>query len=133
MTIHHLNPPELFDSTPYGFSQVVVATGARVIAVSGQVAWTPERALVGAGDLEAEATRALRNLETALRTADADLGNVISLRIYVVDYTPADSDAITRALTSVFAADRRPTATWIGVSTLARPDLRIEIEAMAIA
>lgn len=34
-----VNPPGLFPSLQHGFSQVVVARGARMVFLSGQTAW----------------------------------------------------------------------------------------------
>ena len=133
MTKKYSNPEELLDSVQYGFSQVVSAVGTRFISVSGQVAWTADQVLVGRGDIYAETVKSLENLEVALHSVSAELSDVISLRIYIVDYDRlADSDHISRALLKFFPKGKAPTATWVGVESLANPDFRIEIEAMAV-
>ena len=33
-----INPPELFDSLQYGFSQIVTSSGGKTVYLSGQVA-----------------------------------------------------------------------------------------------
>ena len=132
MAIERGNPDELFDSVQYGFSQAVAASGTRIVSVSGQVAWTADQELVGRGDLHLETVKALENLQIALRSVRAELSDVIALRIYIVDYTQAESESISRALKMFFPEDEAPTATWIGVSCLANPDFRIEIEATAV-
>lgn len=74
------NPPELFDSRPHGFSQVVVAAAAgRLIHLSGQVAWDADRQIVGAGDLAVQVIQSLRNIELALRHVGAGLQHVVAL------------------------------------------------------
>ena len=132
MTIERGNPDELFDSVQYGFSQAVAASGTRVVSVSGQVAWNADQALIGGNDLNAETTKALENLRVALRSVRAELDDVISLRIYIVDYKLEESESISRALKAFFPEGKEPAATWVGVSCLANPDFRIEIEAMAV-
>lgn len=132
-TRRQANPPELFDSLQYGFSQAVAASGARLIAVSGQVAWDRDLQPIGGDDLEAQARAALANLETALKALEASLADVLALRLYIVDFESQDSAAVTRALAAVFPSDAAPAATWIGVTALARPELKIEIEALALA
>ena len=92
MTKEWGNPSELFNSVQYGFSQVVAASGARIVSVSGQVAWSADQVLVGRGDLYAETTKALENLRVALRSVRAELDDVISLRIYIVDYKLEESE-----------------------------------------
>jgi enamine deaminase RidA (YjgF/YER057c/UK114 family) len=132
MTVERGNPDGLFNSVQYGFSQAVSARGARIVSISGQVAWAADEELVGGGDLHAEATKALENLRVALGSVRAKLSDVVSLRLYIVDYEREDSDAISRALKAFFPEGEAPTATWVGVSCLANPDFRIEIEAMAV-
>jgi enamine deaminase RidA (YjgF/YER057c/UK114 family) len=127
------NPDALFNSVQYGFSQAVAARGSRLIAVSGQVAWNAEQELVGGEDLAAQTQAALANLQTALRSVDAELADVIALRIYVVDLENQDSGAVTSALQAFFPAHTAPAATWIGVLSLANPALKVEIEATAVA
>ncbi len=132
MIIERGNPDELFDSVQYGFSQVVVASGTRMISISGQVAWNADQELIGGDSLYAETTQALENLQVALRSVQAELSDVISLRLYIVDYQREESASISCALKAFFPEGQGPTATWIGVSCLANPDFRIEIEAMAV-
>ena len=132
MTIERGNPKELFDSVQYGFSQAVAARGTRIVAIAGQVAWNAEQEIVGGGDLYLETVKALENLQIALGSVRAELSDVIALRIYIVDYKREESEGISRALKAFFAEGEAPTATWIGVSCLANPDFRIEIEATAV-
>lgn len=133
MSVKRGNPKELFNSTQYGFSQAVSAKGTRVVCISGQVAWDAGQTLTGAGDLYAETSKSLENLRIALESVDARLADVISLRIYIVDYKLEESDFISRALKEFFPEGAEPAATWVGVNCLANPDFRIEIEAMAVA
>lgn len=110
-----------------------MATGTRMISVSGQVAWTAVQEIIGQGDIYAETVKALENLQIALRSVSAELSDIIGLRIYIVDYDRvADSDLISKALLEFFPEGQAPTATWIGVASLANPDFRIEIEATAV-
>ena len=130
--IEFKNPKELFNSVPYGFSQVSIAKGARIVSLSGQVGWTAEQELVGRGDIYAETCKALENVQTALASGGATLADIASMRIYIVDYKRAESPEISRALHKFFPQGQAPTATWVGVSALANPDFRIEIEVMAV-
>jgi enamine deaminase RidA (YjgF/YER057c/UK114 family) len=47
MPKNYLNPPSVFPSVEFGFSQGVVASGTRTLYVSGQTAWDADRQLVG--------------------------------------------------------------------------------------
>ena len=107
--------------------------GRRLISVSGQVAWNRDLELIGGDELEAQTRAALSNLETALEALDAGLADVVALRIYIVDFQSQDSGAVSAALKEFFPREAAPAATWIGVTALARPELMVEIEAMAVA
>ena len=132
MSIERGNPQELFNSVQYGFSQAVAARGTRIISIAGQVAWNAEEEIMGGGDLHLETMKALENLQIALRSVRAELSHVIALRLYIVDYQREEAADISRALKAFFPEGEAPTATWIGVSCLANPDFRIEIEATAV-
>ena len=132
MSTERGNPKELFNSTQYGFSQAISAKGSRIVSISGQVAWDKNQTLAGGSDLYSETSKSLENLKVALQSVSADICDVISLRIYIVDYKLEESGLITKALKEFFSEGNEPTATWVGVSCLANPDFRIEIEAMAV-
>ena len=126
----YINPNSLFPSEQYGFSQVVVTTGARTIYVSGQTARDTQQKT--AGNLAEQTVKALRNVETALAAAGATLADVAVLRIYIVDYQIEQGSTISGALKQFFPADRLPCSTWVGVAALAAPEFLIEIEATAV-
>ena len=132
MPKEHLNPPTLFASLPYGFSQAVATTGGRMVYLSGQTAWDANQQIVGGADLGAQTRQALRNVQLGLAAAGGTLADVVSLRLYVVNPQPGDTGPVGEALREVFPADKPPASTWLGVVALARPEFLIEIEAIAV-
>jgi enamine deaminase RidA (YjgF/YER057c/UK114 family) len=60
------------------------------------------------------------------------LTDVVALRIYVVNYRPADASSVGGILREFFPGVNPPTSTWIGVSSLAVEDFLIETEAVAV-
>jgi enamine deaminase RidA (YjgF/YER057c/UK114 family) len=132
MSKEYINPPSLFPSRDHGFSQAVVASGTRTLYVSGQTAWDANRRLVGGTDLAEQARQAFRNLNTVVEASGGTTSDVVSLRIYVVDYGPEKAEAVGTALREAFSGPARPAATWIGVVSLADPGFLIEIEATAV-
>jgi 2-iminobutanoate/2-iminopropanoate deaminase len=125
----HVNPASLFPSVEHGFSQVVVASGAKTVFISGQTAWDANKRIVGQ-DCGEQARQALRNVRTAVEAAGGTLGDIVSLRIYVV-HIAENVEAIGSALRDVFTTNP-PASTWIGVSSLAVPEFLIEVEATAV-
>lgn len=132
MSHRSIHPPELFDARRSGFAQVVVAEGKRTVYLSGQVAWGPERTIVGVGDFPAQVDEAFMNVQRAMQAAGASLADVVSLRIYIVQAHMAENAAVRDALLKYFPGEHPPASTWIGVAGLAHPDFLVEIEAIAV-
>jgi enamine deaminase RidA (YjgF/YER057c/UK114 family) len=132
MPKEYINPSSLFRSRDSGFSQAVAASGTRTLYVSGQTAWDAKRQLVGGADLAEQARQAFRNLQTVVEAGGGTISDVVSLRIYVVNYGPDKAAAVGNALRESFDGPGRPATTWIGVVSLADPGFLIEIEATAV-
>ena len=132
MPKEYLNPNSLFSSLPHGFSQVVIATGRKMVFISGQTAWDLRKNIVGGDSVLEQARQAFRNLEKAMEAAGGTLKDVVALRIYVVDYQAESGTAVGIALREFFSPENPPASTWIGVSALAAPEFLIEIEATAV-
>jgi len=132
MPREYINPKTLFSSLEHGFSQIVSASGAKTIYISGQTAWNADKQLVGGTDLAQQSRQALRNVQAAVEAVGGTLADVVALRIYIVNYRPEQADAVGGALREFFPKEERPASTWIGVSALAVADFLIEIEATAV-
>ncbi|HEX3182404.1 MAG TPA: RidA family protein [Beijerinckiaceae bacterium] len=129
-TIEHLHPKGLFHNP--AFSQAVVASGTRTVYVSGQVSIDENGALVGAGDLAAQTTQAMRNVGLALAAAGASYADVVKITTFVVNYAPEHRAVIAKARAPFFPSGKPPASTLLGVSALALPEWLIEIEAVAV-
>jgi enamine deaminase RidA (YjgF/YER057c/UK114 family) len=132
MPKEYINPNSLFTSLPHGFSQVVIASGRKMVFISGQTAWDPQKNIVGGDSVLEQARQAFRNLEKAMEAAGGTLKDVVALRIYVVDYQAESGTAVGTALREFFSPQNPPASTWIGVSALAAPEFLIEMEATAV-
>jgi enamine deaminase RidA (YjgF/YER057c/UK114 family) len=130
MTLELINPQDL--PTPASYTQVVAATGSRLVFVAGQVADDAQGNLVAPGDLPGQARQAFANVGRALAAASARPENVARITIYVVHHRPEYLPAISEARLAVFG-DHRPADTLVGVETLAEPGYLIEVEAIAVA
>jgi 2-iminobutanoate/2-iminopropanoate deaminase len=128
----YVNPSSLFPSLPHGFSQVVVASGRKMVFISGQTAWDVRKNIVGGDSLLEQARQVLRNVEAAIEVTGGTLKDVVALWIYIVNYQADSAKAVGSALREFFSAETSPASTWIGVSALAVPEFLIEIEAMAV-
>jgi 2-iminobutanoate/2-iminopropanoate deaminase len=125
-----INPDTLFNSTQYGFSQITVGQGSKIITLSGQVAWDINETLIG-DDLASQVIVALENIQTGMVAAGGSLDDILSLRIYIKQSEMEDAVGIREGLQTFFPEDP-PTSTWLAVPSLARPEFLVEIEAMGV-
>ena len=132
MPKEYVNPNSLFPSMQHRFSQVVVASGRKMVFISGQTAWDIKKKIVGGDSLLEQARQALRNVQAAIEATGGTLKDIVSLRIYIVNYEPENAEAVGIALQEFFSSENPPASTWIGVSALAVPEFLIEIEAIAV-
>jgi 2-iminobutanoate/2-iminopropanoate deaminase len=124
----YINPPGL--STPTGYTHVVVAADRRTVYIAGQVALDSTGKLVGPGDFRAQAEQVFANLSRALASVGASFADVVKTTTFITDakQVPALRDIRTRYLDPKYL----PASTLLVVSALARPELLIEIEAVAV-
>jgi enamine deaminase RidA (YjgF/YER057c/UK114 family) len=109
----------------YGYSRVVRA--GDLVLTAGCTS-TVDGVVTGVGDAHAQARTALEIALAALRSAGADVTDVVRTRIYVTDR--ACADAVGRAHGEVFGAVR-PAATMIIVAGLLHPDMLVEFDVEA--
>jgi reactive intermediate/imine deaminase len=122
------NPPTL--STPTGYTHIVEVTGPnKTVYISGQIALDHSGQLVGAGDMKAQAAQVFKNLESALTAAGATFSNVVKMNTYVTDM---DKLPDVREIRARYFGTVTPASTLVQVVHLARPDLMIEVEVIAV-
>jgi enamine deaminase RidA (YjgF/YER057c/UK114 family) len=124
----YLNPPTLVK--PNGYTHVVVAPDARTVYVAGQVAFDSTGQLVGGSDFQAQADRVFQNLRRALSSVGWSLDDVVKTTTFVTDQKNVEK---LREIRLKYLDKAHPPAnTLVVVSSLARPNLLIEIEAVAV-
>ncbi len=116
----------------FGYVQANEVTNPqRVLVCAGQTSVDENGAPVHAGDIGAQAAKALDNVEVVLKEAGFDLGDVVRLNIYTTDvdgflqnYGPVAE--------RLGQAGCRQASTLLGVTRLAFPELMVEIEVTAV-
>jgi enamine deaminase RidA (YjgF/YER057c/UK114 family) len=117
----------------FGYVQAHEVTGGeRTLYCAGQTSVDAYGGPMHPGDMAAQVSRALDNLETVLHEADMKLEHVVRLNYYTTD-VDLFLEAGATALPRLIEAGCRPASTLLGVDRLAFPELMVEIEATAIA
>lgn len=126
-----INPPELSDSSQY-YSHIAIAPhGGTTIYIAGQTA-TESDPIGGLGDKRAEMKKAFSNLRIAIAASGAKPDDVVSINVYIVNYTEADLKFLAEEEAALFKAGQMPTSTLVPVPRLALDDLLFEINAIAV-
>lgn len=132
MTIEHINPPGLWP--PEAMTHVVAASGGRTLYLSGQGPYNADQQLIGPGDHQAQFEQAFRNVVVALAGAGATWRDVVKVVYFVVGVTPEVLEGFGAAMYGVLGEDAEPApaATFVGVASLAYPEMLVEIDVIAV-
>ncbi|MCA9525212.1 MAG: RidA family protein [Myxococcales bacterium] len=114
-----------------GYANGIVATG-RVLAIAGQVGWTPA-GVFEAKDLLGQFDQALANVRAVLDAAGGQPEDVIRMTIYVTDL-PAYRAGV-KGLGPIWRRHfgrHYPAMALVGVTGLVEPEALVEIETTAV-
>ncbi|GGX92978.1 RidA family protein [Streptomyces fructofermentans] len=120
-------------SVELGFNQGEVVSGhTRTLYVSGQTAMSADGKPLHEGDMAAQLTLSIDNLEAVLAGAGMSVANLVRLNVYTTDV-----DLLLRhyggLAARLGAAGVAPTSTLLGVARLAVPGQLVELEGTAVA
>jgi enamine deaminase RidA (YjgF/YER057c/UK114 family) len=123
----YINPKGLVK--PTGYTHVVVAADRRTVYIAGQVAFDSTGKVVGGSDFAAQAEQVFTNLRRALASVGASFSDVVKMTTLITDVknVPALREIRTRYLDP-----KEPPANTLIVAQLVRPELLLEIEAVAV-
>lgn len=107
------------------YSQAIVVND--MVFTSGQIALKPDGSFLD-GDVEAQTTQVLENLQAVLSEAGSSLQKVVKTTIFLAnmdDFTKVNS------VYGAFFKEHKPARSTVGVKTLPKNAL-VEIEAIAV-
>ena len=125
-TLERINPAGL--STPRTYSHVVKA--GKLLFIAGQVA-VDDKGNVAGSTMAEQLERVLANLQIALKSQGADFSHVAKWTIFttsIAEFTAPDAAAVRRK----YINDKFPASTLVQIQQLARPEFKVEIEAIAV-
>ncbi len=120
---------DLAGEVPYAYA-AVAATDRRLLFTAGACPLNAEGEVVFPGDLAAQASQAMSNLEAALNAAGAALNDVVKTTVYVASTSREDLVAAWRVIRGRFGDHDAP-STLLGVAVLGYRDQLVEVEAVA--
>lgn len=113
-----------------GYSQLAVVTGGAVVFIAGQVALDKSGNVVGEDDFKAQIRRVFENLKAAVEAAGGTFNDVVKLNSYFLDLSHLPDFREVRD--QYIDVKNPPASTAIQVPRLFRPELLVEIEAVAV-
>ncbi len=123
-----LNPDGL--PQPRGsYSLVNIAQPGRMVFIAGQTASDHEGKVVGVGNAREQTRYVIDKIQRAVEAAGGTLNDVVAMSVFTTDvrYHRDINEARREVLGANF-----PTSTMVQVVALARPELLLEINAIAI-
>lgn len=127
--IRLLNVPALGKAP--GYSHLAEVSGGRTIYLSGQIAVDSNGNTVGADDFTAQARQVFENIRLGLEAVGLTFDAVVKLTVFLTDMHDLPQF---RAVRDEFVNTAQPPASsLVQVSALVRPELLIEVEAIAAA
>lgn len=110
---------------PIGPYSLGVRSG-NLVFVSGTVGWRPDGSV--AADIKEQCHQMYKNVQQVLHAAGSSLDHVVTTTTYLVN--ASDYRALNEVRAKYFATDA-PASAVVVVKELVRPDLLVEVEAVA--
>lgn len=116
------------------YSHGMVAPGGELVVVAGQVGMGPGGGRAAEGDVIAQTKQALENVRAVVEAAGCTMRDVVRFQTFLTrsEDIPGFMKARSEVFPGYFPDGVYPPNTLLVISGLVRPELRVEIEAMAV-
>ena len=112
-----------------GYSQAVVTEGGRTIWLAGQVAAEDSSGRSLAADFDGQVREVFARLGRTLEEAGGRLADMVTMTVFITDARLGDR--FTQLRREIFGDDY-PASALITVAGLARPELLVEVQGIAV-
>jgi enamine deaminase RidA (YjgF/YER057c/UK114 family) len=112
------------------YSQAVITSGGRTIWLAGQVAIEDGAGRSLAGDFDGQVREIFARLGRTLAEAGATLSDMVTMTVFITD--PRLGDRFVQLRKEIFGDDF-PASALITVAGLARPEMLVEVQGVAVA
>ena len=112
-----------------GYSQAVVTEGGRIVWLAGQVAGEDSSGRSLAADLDGQVREVFARLGRTLEEAGGRLSDMVTMTVFITDARLGDR--FTQLRCEIFGDDF-PASALITVAGLARPEMLVEVQGIAV-
>ena len=111
------------------YSQAVISDGGKVVWLAGQVAAEDASGNSLAGDFDGQVREVFARLGKTLAEAGGALGDMVTMTVFITD--ARFGDRFTELRKAIFS-ESFPASALITVAGLARPELLVEVQGVAV-
>lgn len=112
------------------YSPAVKITGGTTIYLAGYGAFQDEAGKSYAGDFDAQVRLSFGRMRETLEKAGGKLDDIVTMTVFITDM--ANGTRFTQLRKDFFQEGRYPASALIGIKELARPEMMVEIQAIAV-
>ena len=116
------------------YSHGMIVPAGEIVIVAGQVGTNRAGEVAGSGDVVAQTTQAFENVRAVLTAAGCAMTDVVRFQTFLTHATDVDGfmQARRELFPRYFPGGVYPPNTLLIISRLVKPELLVEIEAMAV-
>ena len=112
------------------YSPAVITEGGKTVWQSGHLAWEDEDGNSLAGDFEGQVRCVFRKLAATMAEAGGTLDDIVTMTAFITDVS--NNTRFVEIRKEYFSNESYPASTLITAAALNRPELQIEINAIAV-
>jgi 2-iminobutanoate/2-iminopropanoate deaminase len=112
------------------YSPAVRITGGTAIYMAGHTGYQDEQGETYPGDFDGQVREAFERMRKTLEIAGGKLADIVTMTVFITDM--ANGTRFTQLRKEFFQEGRYPASALIGIKELARPEMMIEIQAIAV-
>jgi 2-iminobutanoate/2-iminopropanoate deaminase len=112
------------------YSPAVKITGGTAIYMAGHTGYQDERGETHPGDFDGQVRVVFARMRKTLEIAGGKLDDIVTMTVFITDM--ANGTRFTQLRKEFFQEGRYPASALIGIKELARPEMMIEIQAIAV-
>ncbi len=112
------------------YSPAVKVSGGTTVYLAGQTGYQDERGQVYPGNFDAQVRTVFERLGKTLEAAGGKLDDIVTMTVFITDM--ANGARFTQLRKEFFKDERYPASALIGIKELARPEMMVEIQAIAV-